>query len=87
MLSQFTQLFARGNLTSVAHTAVAQRPGIKRELKCNRQFFTVNVSADLSVTGKLSGTTGVELTKAGSGKLLGDDTAESSRPQQENVLF
>ena len=36
----------------------------------NRQFFTINAGADLTMSGKLSGTTGVELTKDGVGNLV-----------------
>src|SRR5688500_7419108 len=36
----------------------------------NRQFFTVNSSAVVTISGKLSGTTGVELTKQGTGVLI-----------------
>jgi large repetitive protein len=35
----------------------------------NRQFFTVNANADLTVVGHIGGTTGVELTKSGAGQL------------------
>src|SRR4029077_6927921 len=43
----------------------------------NIQFFTVNSGADLTLTGRLSGTTGVELAKEGSGTLIfqGDNSA------------
>lgn len=36
----------------------------------NRQFFTVNASATLTVSGQVSGTTGVELVKEGTGTLI-----------------
>jgi autotransporter-associated beta strand protein len=36
----------------------------------NRQFFTVNFAADLTLTGKLLGSTGVNLTKEGTGTLI-----------------
>src|SRR5262249_17651857 len=36
----------------------------------NLQFFTVNAGADLTMSGKLSGTSGVQLTKNGTGILI-----------------
>src|SRR5262249_43383189 len=36
----------------------------------SKQFFTIDSSSDLTIAGHLSGTTGVELTKAGTGILI-----------------
>src|SRR5439155_17079078 len=43
----------------------------------NRQFFTVNAGSDLTMSGKLSGSSGVQLTKDGVGTLVlsNDNTA------------
>jgi autotransporter-associated beta strand protein len=46
-----------------------------------QQFFTINNGADLTISGKLSGSTGVELTKEGAGKLtLGNDNSGFTGP-------
>jgi autotransporter-associated beta strand protein len=63
-------LIAAGGVSSdlIAMNLVLNAPGGTG----SRQFFIVNPNATLEIQGKLSGTTGVELTKEGTGTLILD---------------